>query len=83
MSFLAKTGYNVKQLFRRVAAALPGMEVKEDKENLVEVNLQVLSYYAFASFLIGSLETPEPGQLIISDKRGRRLSVLIDTPLQH
>ena len=39
---LAKTGYNVKQLFRRVAAALPGMEVKEDKENLVEVNLQVL-----------------------------------------
>ena len=39
--FLAKTGYNVKQLFRRVAAALPGMEVKEDKENLVEVNLQV------------------------------------------
>ncbi|CAG5100442.1 Oidioi.mRNA.OKI2018_I69.XSR.g16999.t1.cds [Oikopleura dioica] len=36
----AKTGYNVKQLFRRVAAALPGMEVKEDKENLVEVNLQ-------------------------------------------
>jgi hypothetical protein len=35
----------VKQLFRRVAAALPGMEVKEDKENLVEVNLQVLLYY--------------------------------------
>ena len=31
----------MKQLFRRVAAALPGMEVKEDKENLVEVNLQV------------------------------------------
>jgi small GTP-binding protein len=25
----AKTGYNVKQLFRRVAAALPGMEPKE------------------------------------------------------
>ena len=24
----AKAGYNVKQLFRRVAAALPGMEVR-------------------------------------------------------
>nr|CAB3265381.1 ras-related protein Rab-6A-like [Phallusia mammillata] len=28
----AKTGYNVKQLFRRVAAALPGMENSPDKE---------------------------------------------------
>ena len=37
----AKTGYNVKQLFRRVAAALPGMEVKEENETMVEVNLQV------------------------------------------
>ncbi|KAI4892656.1 hypothetical protein NFI96_022792 [Prochilodus magdalenae] len=27
----AKTGYNVKQLFRRVAAALPGMESTQDK----------------------------------------------------
>lgn len=36
----AKTGYNVKQLFRRVAAALPGMEVKEETETMVEVNLQ-------------------------------------------
>uniref|UniRef100_A0A4W5Q3Q0 RAB6B, member RAS oncogene family a n=1 Tax=Hucho hucho TaxID=62062 RepID=A0A4W5Q3Q0_9TELE len=26
----AKTGYNVKQLFRRVAAALPGMESMQD-----------------------------------------------------
>lgn len=39
----AKTGYNVKQLFRRVAAALPGMEVKEETETMVEVNLQVYS----------------------------------------
>lgn len=36
----AKTGYNVKQLFRRVAAALPGMEVKQETETMVEVNLQ-------------------------------------------
>lgn len=28
----AKSGYNVKQLFRRVAAALPGME-QTDKDN--------------------------------------------------
>ena len=29
----AKAGYNVKQLFRRVAAALPGMESTQDKQN--------------------------------------------------
>ena len=28
----AKAGYNVKQLFRRVAAALPGMESTEPKK---------------------------------------------------
>merc|ERR1712174_153952 len=28
----AKTGYNVKQLFRRVAAALPGMEPKNEEQ---------------------------------------------------
>ncbi|KAA8587126.1 hypothetical protein FQN60_000962, partial [Etheostoma spectabile] len=27
----AKAGYNVKQLFRRVAAALPGMDITQDK----------------------------------------------------
>merc|ERR1712242_669900 len=37
----AKTGYNVKQLFRRVAAALPGMETKEKTEAMVDVNLGV------------------------------------------
>jgi len=36
----AKTGYNVKQLFRRVAAALPGMEIKEQTEAMVDVNLE-------------------------------------------
>jgi len=36
----AKTGYNVKQLFRRVAAALPGMEMKEQPEAMVDVNLE-------------------------------------------
>ena len=41
VTYVAKTGYNVKQLFRRVAAALPGMEVKEETETMVEVNLQV------------------------------------------
>lgn len=29
----AKAGYNVKQLFRRVAAALPGMESNEQQPN--------------------------------------------------
>ena len=29
----AKAGYNVKQLFRRVAAALPGMESTETKKD--------------------------------------------------
>merc|ERR1712226_717083 len=39
----AKAGYNVKQLFRRVAAALPGMEAQTTKdmhEDLVEVHIQ-------------------------------------------
>lgn len=37
----AKAGYNVKQLFRRVAAALPGMEQKEQtKEDMIEVKLK-------------------------------------------
>ncbi|GFR99187.1 Ras-related protein Rab-5C, partial [Elysia marginata] len=31
----AKAGYNVKQLFRRVAAALPGMEQKDDKNTSI------------------------------------------------
>ncbi|XP_056141418.1 ras-related protein Rab-6A isoform X1 [Lampris incognitus] len=38
----AKTGYNVKQLFRRVAAALPGMDTTQDKsrEDMIDVNLE-------------------------------------------
>lgn len=37
----AKAGYNVKQLFRRVAAALPGMEQTEKKpEDMIEVKLK-------------------------------------------
>ncbi|XP_074529017.1 ras-related protein Rab-6A isoform X2 [Halichoeres trimaculatus] len=38
----AKAGYNVKQLFRRVAAALPGMDTTQDKSNegMVEIKLQ-------------------------------------------
>lgn len=38
----AKAGYNVKQLFRRVAAALPGMENSleaSNKEDLIDVKL--------------------------------------------
>lgn len=39
----AKAGYNVKQLFRKVAAALPGMEntsEKTSKDDLIEVKLK-------------------------------------------
>ena len=40
----AKAGYNVKQLFRRVAAALPGMEASEAsagaKPDMTEVVLK-------------------------------------------
>ncbi|XP_071798462.1 ras-related protein Rab-6A isoform X1 [Asterias amurensis] len=38
----AKAGYNVKQLFRRVAAALPGMETTEPKNtgDMIEVKLE-------------------------------------------
>ncbi|XP_013408686.1 ras-related protein Rab6 isoform X2 [Lingula anatina] len=38
----AKAGYNVKQLFRRVAAALPGMEQTENKkdQDMIEVKLK-------------------------------------------
>lgn len=38
----AKAGYNVKQLFRRIAAALPGIDNNEDKNGnnkMIEVNL--------------------------------------------
>ncbi|XP_053298356.1 ras-related protein Rab-6A isoform X3 [Limanda limanda] len=37
----AKTGYNVKQLFRRVAAALPGMDTTQDKsrEDMIDIKL--------------------------------------------
>uniref|UniRef100_A0A4W5QCW7 RAB6B, member RAS oncogene family a n=1 Tax=Hucho hucho TaxID=62062 RepID=A0A4W5QCW7_9TELE len=37
----AKTGYNVKQLFRRVAAALPGMESMQDtsKEGMIDIKM--------------------------------------------
>ncbi|KAM9321288.1 ras-related protein Rab-6A isoform 1-T1 [Gastrophryne carolinensis] len=38
----AKAGYNVKQLFRRVAAALPGMESSESKnrEDMIDIKLE-------------------------------------------
>ncbi|KAG7282671.1 hypothetical protein CRUP_017597 [Coryphaenoides rupestris] len=38
----AKAGYNVKQLFRRVAAALPGMDATQDKsrENMIDIKLE-------------------------------------------
>ncbi|XP_069825682.1 ras-related protein Rab-6A isoform X3 [Dendropsophus ebraccatus] len=38
----AKAGYNVKQLFRRVAAALPGMESSQDKsrEDMIDIELK-------------------------------------------
>ncbi len=38
----AKAGYNVKQLFRRVAAALPGMEAaaQDQKSDMTEVVLK-------------------------------------------
>ncbi|XP_072293362.1 ras-related protein Rab-41 isoform X4 [Eucyclogobius newberryi] len=38
----AKTGYNVKQLFRRVAAALPGMDStpEKSKEDMININLE-------------------------------------------
>ncbi|XP_058483163.1 ras-related protein Rab-6A isoform X2 [Solea solea] len=38
----AKTGYNVKQLFRRVAAALPGMDSTQDKgrEDMIDIKLE-------------------------------------------
>lgn len=38
----AKTGYNVKQLFRRVAAALPGMDTTQDRsrEDMIDIKLE-------------------------------------------
>ncbi|XP_034405712.1 ras-related protein Rab-6A-like isoform X2 [Cyclopterus lumpus] len=38
----AKAGYNVKQLFRRVAAALPGMDTTQDKsrEDMITIQLE-------------------------------------------
>ncbi|XP_034058786.1 ras-related protein Rab-41 isoform X3 [Gymnodraco acuticeps] len=38
----AKTGYNVKQLFRRVAAALPGMDStpEKNKEDMIDIKLE-------------------------------------------
>lgn len=38
----AKAGYNVKQLFRRVAAALPGMDnaPEKSKEDMIDIKLE-------------------------------------------
>ncbi|XP_013930443.1 PREDICTED: ras-related protein Rab-6B-like isoform X1 [Thamnophis sirtalis] len=38
----AKTGYNVKQLFRRVAAALPGMDnaPEKSKDDMIDIKLE-------------------------------------------
>ncbi|XP_008324971.1 ras-related protein Rab-41 isoform X3 [Cynoglossus semilaevis] len=38
----AKAGYNVKQLFRRVAAALPGMDSTQEKskEDMIDIKLE-------------------------------------------
>ncbi|CAL1613704.1 unnamed protein product [Knipowitschia caucasica] len=38
----AKAGYNVKQLFRRVAAALPGMDCapEKSKEDMIDIKLE-------------------------------------------
>uniref|UniRef100_A0A8C4RF27 RAB6A, member RAS oncogene family n=1 Tax=Erpetoichthys calabaricus TaxID=27687 RepID=A0A8C4RF27_ERPCA len=51
----AKTGYNVKQLFRRVAAALPGMESTQDKSRedsiLVIFNVKKKNGVASSSLL--------------------------------
>ena len=47
----------MKQLFRRVAAALPGMEIKEQTEAMVDVNLEVLHLISNLSFNNTSLET--------------------------
>ena len=47
----------MKQLFRRVAAALPGMEIKEQTEAMVDVNLEVLHLISNISFNNTSLET--------------------------
>ena len=42
----AKAGYNVKQLFRRVAAALPGMESAEPKkDDMTEVCRSISKYW--------------------------------------
>ena len=48
----AKAGYNVKQLFRRVAAALPGMESAEPKkDDMTEVGvLRFRSYIGMSDF---------------------------------
>ena len=54
----AKAGYNVKQLFRRVAAALPGMEAQTTKdmhEDLVEVHIQVSCFLNNCSNALGRI----------------------------
>ena len=45
----AKAGYNVKQLFRRVAAALPGMESTQDKQNREDC---ILSLFRVCHFVL-------------------------------
>ncbi|RLW03268.1 hypothetical protein DV515_00006653 [Chloebia gouldiae] len=58
----AKAGYNVKQLFRRVAAALPGMESTQDKsreDSILSVPVPGVN-----------LHQDNPLQLLDSPKRG-------------
>ena len=53
----AKAGYNVKQLFRRVAAALPGMESTQDKHNKEDCIPSILTRQNFV-FLVVCVYSP-------------------------
>uniref|UniRef100_A0A8C7IGL2 RAB6A, member RAS oncogene family n=1 Tax=Oncorhynchus kisutch TaxID=8019 RepID=A0A8C7IGL2_ONCKI len=54
----AKAGYNVKQLFRRVAAALPGMESTQDKsrEDSILILQRHTCVYDYACFSVAIVD---------------------------
>uniref|UniRef100_A0A667WLI2 RAB6A, member RAS oncogene family n=1 Tax=Myripristis murdjan TaxID=586833 RepID=A0A667WLI2_9TELE len=62
----AKAGYNVKQLFRRVAAALPGMDTTQDKsrEDMIDIKLEKPPEQPVSEGGCSSIVLPPPTSMI-------------------
>lgn len=58
----AKAGYNVKPLFRQVAAALPGIEPIIQKQNSTSEQALMSALQAFTHFVFAAVVFPEKSE---------------------